>query len=46
MEYPLDNKIKELFNKGFTEDMIAKKLGIPTSVIYTTYYRLGFYDNF
>ena len=46
MEYPLDNKIKELFYKGFTEGMIAKKLGIPTTVVYATCNRLGFYDEF
>lgn len=43
MEYPLDNKIIGLSNKGFTEDMIAKKLDVPTGTVEIILYRLGWY---
>ena len=44
MEYPLDNKIKELFYKGFTNKMIAKKLYISTNTVEQILTRLGLYD--
>jgi DNA-binding NarL/FixJ family response regulator len=43
MEYPLDNEIKELFYKGFTNQMIAKKIGISTNIVERTLMRLGLY---
>ena len=44
MEYPLDNKIIELSNKGYTEVMIAKRLDIPTNTVEHILLRLGWYD--
>ena len=45
MEYPLDNKIKELFYKGFTNQMIAKNLDISTNTVEHILIRLGLYDH-
>lgn len=45
MNYPLDNKVKELFiNKGYTESMISKKLHIPISTVENICNRLGLYE--
>lgn len=45
MNYPLDDKVKELFlKKGFVESVIGKKLGIPTSTVENICNRLGLYE--
>ena len=47
MNYILDDKVKELFiKKGFTESMIGKKLGIPTSTVESICCRLGLYETY
>ena len=45
MEYPLDNKIKTLFYKGYDERTIGRKLGISEDTVVQILSRLGIYSD-